>query len=56
MFLRALLAFLIVPVVVAGIVPFTIALCDPFKSTGSLALRAVMIFYSPIGSRDSKIS
>ena len=37
MFLRALLAFLIVPVVVAGIVPFTIALCDPFKSTGSLA-------------------
>jgi hypothetical protein len=39
MFLRALLAFLIVPVVVAGIVPFTIALCDPFKSTGSLAGR-----------------
>ncbi|HIG65814.1 MAG TPA: isoprenylcysteine carboxylmethyltransferase family protein [Methyloprofundus sp.] len=37
MFLRALLAFLMVPVVVAGIVPFTIALYDPFKSTGSLA-------------------
>ena len=37
MFLRALLAFLMVPVVVAGIVPFTLALYDPFKGTGSLA-------------------
>ena len=37
MFLRALLAFLMVPVVVAGIGPFTIALYDPYKCTGSLS-------------------
>lgn len=37
MFLRALLAFLMVPVVVAGIVPFMLATYDPFKATGSLA-------------------
>ena len=37
MFLRALLAFLMVPVVVAGIVPFMLATYDPFKVTGSLA-------------------
>ena len=37
MFLRALLAFLLVPVVVAGIVPFSIALHDPYKGTGSLS-------------------
>lgn len=37
MFLRALLAFLLVPVVVAGIVPFSIALYDPYKGTGSLS-------------------
>lgn len=37
MFLRALLAFLMVPVVVAGIVPFIIANNDPFKGNGSIA-------------------
>lgn len=36
MFLRALLAFLMVPVVVAGIIPFTISLFDPYRGTGSL--------------------
>lgn len=36
MFLRALLAFLMVPVIVAGIIPFTIALYDPYKGTGTL--------------------
>ena len=37
MFLRALFAFLMVPVVVAGIIPFTLALHDPYKGTGSLS-------------------
>jgi len=37
MFLRALLAFLMVPVVVAGIVPFLLASYDPFKTNGSLS-------------------
>ena len=37
MFLRALFAFLMVPVVVAGIIPFTIALYDPYRGTDSLS-------------------
>lgn len=37
MFLRALLAFLMVPVVVAGIVPFMIASYDPFKANGNIS-------------------
>ena len=37
MFLRALLAFLMVPVVVAGIVPFMLSLYDPFTGYGNLA-------------------
>lgn len=37
MFLRALLAFLMVPVVVAGIVPLMLATYDPFKASGNLA-------------------
>lgn len=37
MFLRALLAFLMIPVIVAGIVPFTIALYDPYKGAGNLS-------------------
>lgn len=36
MFLRALLAFLMVPVVVAGIVPYNLSLHDPYKAHGSL--------------------
>ncbi len=34
MFLRALLAFLMVPCVVAGIIPYTLSLYDPFKGNG----------------------
>ena len=37
MFLRALLAFLMVPVVVAGFVPFMLAAYDPYKGNGSYA-------------------
>ena len=36
MFLRALFAFLMVPVIVAGIIPFTLALYDPYRGPGSL--------------------
>lgn len=36
MFLRALFAFLMVPVIVAGIVPYNLSLHDPYKSDGSL--------------------
>ena len=32
MFLRALLAFLMVPVVVAGIIPYMLSVYDPFKA------------------------
>ena len=35
MFLRALLAFLMVPVVVAGIVPYLLSNNDPYKADGS---------------------
>ena len=35
MFLRALLAFLMVPVIVAGFVPFMLAAYDPYKANGN---------------------
>jgi len=35
MFLRALLAFLMVPVVVAGIVPYMLSTYDPYKADGN---------------------
>lgn len=37
MFLRALLAFLMVPVVVTGIMPFILSLYDPYKGQGNLS-------------------
>jgi protein-S-isoprenylcysteine O-methyltransferase Ste14 len=37
MFLRALLAFLMVPVVITGIVPFILSLYDPYKGQGKLS-------------------
>ena len=37
MFLRALLAFLMVPVIVAGLIPYMLASYDPFKANGSLS-------------------
>jgi len=42
MFLRALLAFLMVPVVVTGIVPFILSLYDPYKGQGNLSGLAVL--------------
>ncbi len=44
MFLRALLAFLMVPVVVAGITPYLLSLYDPFKAHGSLSGLFIQIF------------
>jgi len=37
MFFRALLAFLMVPVVVTGVVPFMLAANDPYKGAGNLS-------------------
>lgn len=44
MFLRALLAFLMVPTVVAGIVPYLLSQRDPFKAEGSLLGLFILIF------------
>ncbi len=43
MFFRALLAFLLVPVVVAGITPYLLAQYDPFKGSPYLLLGLIVI-------------
>ncbi len=44
MLLRALLAFLMIPVVVTGIVPFILSIYDPYKGQGNLSGLVILSF------------